>query len=70
MRAPQRLRGVLTLLGVEVASGIERSNWRFVSPTGPTEDVGMAESSKIPKQKEMKVNCRALLAWCSIHWML
>ena len=70
MRAPQRLRGVLTLLGVEVASGIERSNRRLVSPTGPTQDVGMAESSKIPKEKEMTVKCRALLAWCSINWIL
>lgn len=26
VRAPQRLRGVMTLLGVEVASGMDKSN--------------------------------------------
>ena len=52
VRAPQRLRGVITLLGVEVASGMERSNWRLVFPTGSLLGVeGTAESSKVPKLK-------------------
>lgn len=50
VRAPQRLRGVMTLLGVEVASGIlsgmERFNWRFVSPIGTLDVDATADSSR------------------------
>ena len=56
VRAPQRLRGVITLLGVEVASGMERSNWRLVFPTGTHNVDGRAESSRMPCRENENKN--------------
>lgn len=53
VRTPQRLRGV-SLLGVEVAPGMERSSCRLVFPTRPL-GVKAADSSEGPEQQNQTI---------------